>query len=317
MQHSGNAKPLLITEYGSLSGGLQEKDYWLRVSILSSFLMRFLARPDEIQLAVPFLLGYMHWEPGSGSALIHKSPTGEFYYTRNIFFIQLWEDVGGEYVFVNSPDPKVHVQAWAENARLWVAVNNHSGNRLSMFPHAFLTEDSSRALKSVHVRHPAYQEGEFKFIQKRLGPEEAYLLPVSDTLLFCFEFEQEPVARCHLLKQSFYADRIGHRLENGQQAAFHIRLSDDIPLAELECVVIRLGLLDGMGRGIAPELSFNGRTLAMPFALPTAVSFEHLRIEASPGQVLQDNVLQVRVPEEGDPIGISHVALELYYRHEQ
>jgi hypothetical protein len=313
MQATGNRKPILITEYGALKGGTTQQDYWLRVSILSGMMMRFLERPDEIELAVPFLLGYMHWEPDSGVALIHKDREGRFFLTPNRHFLDLWEGLGGHYLAVQSPDPKVKVLAWNEKDTIWIAINNHSGNRLSLVPEEFLQGPAADTLVSVSVRHPTYQEGTFLFINRILADGERYVLPVTDTAVFRLQLKEPPSKLRRLQQAVVYAGTTGMLLEAGQTLTLPMMLPDEIDPRRIVRAELRLGFFDGLGKGVLPRVHWNGEQLAAPFTLPNAVSFEQLPFDLGLERFYKSNTLQIEVPAGVRRMGISHAALKVLY----
>ena len=188
MRSTGNIKPLIISEYGTLLGGLKDSDYWLRVTNHSSFMMEFMSRPHQIELAVPFLLGLMHWEPNSGYALVRKDDTGTLQLTKGRYFMDLWEGFGGQMLEVAIDGPeRVKALACADGKNLYLAINNLSEFKLSVEPELLFPEGLK--IENLNYRTATYKEGSFEFIESPLKSGALVDCAIGETVVIIAEMD--------------------------------------------------------------------------------------------------------------------------------
>jgi agarase len=257
MRATDNVKPLLITEYGTLQGGVREIDYWLRVCNYSSFMMQFMERPADFELTVPFLLGYMHWEPASGHALLHKDANGAYQLTKNAYFLDLWEGVGGEYLHLDAIHPKVHALAWKKGTTLYLAVNNQSGADLNFQPQLQVPEGIQ--IDSIQYRHPTYRDGQFRFLRGSCLLGQNMKLPNAETMILEIRTDQEVKTKERIEARVFYADQT--LIFPGSDISLAIALTD-FDAKQLHSAKLRLGIQNADGptgelRGQLNEFSFS------------------------------------------------------------
>ena len=242
MHNSGNLKPLLITEYGTLIGGTREIDYWLRVSNYSSFMMQFMERPADFSLTVPFLLGYMHWEPDSGFALVKRNSLGDFELSKNAFFMDLWEDVGGEYLYLDPIHPRVHSLAWKKEQQIFIAVNNQSGSSLKLRPELILPHNNQ--IQSIRYRLPTYQNGRFLLRRDDLEIGESICIGNAETAILIVETETSTATSEQILETAYYGQETVLPLWEPTNVTIETPSQN---IARLQSLTLRLGLEDKNG----------------------------------------------------------------------
>ncbi len=258
MHNSGNIKPLLITEYGTLLGGTREIDYWLRVSNYSSFMMQFMERPADFSLTVPFLLGYMHWEPDSGFALVKRNSLGEFELSKNAYFMDLWEGVGGEYLYLDPIHPRVHSLAWKKGQQIFIAVNNQSGRPLKLRPELILPR--SNRIQSIRYRLPTYQDGRFQLRRDDLELRESLSIGNAETAILIVETETPTATSKQILETAYYGQETVLPLSEPTTVKIETPGQN---ISSLQSLTLRLGLEDKNG----PSGILNGRFNRHPFTI--------------------------------------------------
>ena len=82
--------------------GQAPSDYWLRIRSWNAYTHKFLQRPHQIQLSVPFAFLSVHWDPTSGNAaFIPKNGSGVSGDVKSLeptpvtYFFELWRDFDG------------------------------------------------------------------------------------------------------------------------------------------------------------------------------------------------------------------------------
>jgi agarase len=306
MRNSGNLKPLLITEYGTLLGGTREIDYWLRVSNYSSFMMQFMERPADFSLTVPFLLGYMHWEPDSGFALVKRNALGEFVLSKNAYFMDLWEGVGGEYLCLDPIHPRVHSLAWKKEQQIFIAVNNQSGRSLKLRPELILPRNNH--IQSIRYRLPTYHNGRFQLRRDNLEIGESLSIGNAETAVIIIETEAPTVTSEQILETAYYGQET--ILPLWERATVTIETPSQ-NISRLQSLTLRLGLEDKNG----PSGTLNGRFNKHPFTIDLGANesiqnfFEYVDVKI-PVNHLQD-VNEITLSLKNDATILSHAKLTI------
>ncbi len=306
MRNTDNIKPLLVTEYGTLAGGTREIDYWLRVCNYSSFMIQFMQRPADFAMTVPFLLGYMHWEPESGFALVRQNEEGDFELTKNAYFLDLWEGVGGQYLQTNQIHPKAHQLAWKQGNTIYIAVNNQTGGILHLKPELLLSDENE--IVSIQYRHPTYRNGSFQLARGSLEPKEPLTLPNSETAVIEIQTLNPEKTSEKVVRNSYYGDQTVLQLSSNPKLQINIA---NINKKQLKYATLRLGLQDFNG----PEGTLHGTLNRYNFKIDLNEYknienfFEYVDVDV-PIQYLQnDNLLSLKLPHSQTIV--SHAVIRL------
>ncbi len=137
-------KPHAITEYGAIEKGYGD-DYSDIASIqtvrsINHILFNLLEREDKLVNSIPFITGKGTWHITAENnyqpyqAVLWKptnigepTPAG-WEFTPRIHFYELWKDVNGKRVMITSDHPDIQVQAFVDEKKLFVAINNLDEN---------------------------------------------------------------------------------------------------------------------------------------------------------------------------------------------
>ena len=137
----GFVKPHAITEYGatlSTSSTVYGVNIMQRVRSINHMIFQLLDRQDKMEISIPFIVGKATWnitaannyQPYS-AALFEPIPLGVplsqvtgWKYNDAISFYKLWQNVKGERVDIRSDNPDIQVQAFYDNSKLYVVLNN-------------------------------------------------------------------------------------------------------------------------------------------------------------------------------------------------
>lgn len=304
MQNKDNIKPLLITEYGTLAGGTREIDYWLRVSNYSSFMIQFMQRPADFSMTVPFLLGYMHWEPNSGFALVRKNQEGHFELTKNSYFLDLWEGVGGNYIKIENIHPKVHSLGWKNGSKIYIAVNNQSGEKLKITPTFLL--DQANNIKSINYRKASYQNGRFTLQRGSLPENFGLTLPDAETLILIAETSSPVETNCVLAVASYYGDQTVLALSKEQTVKIRTQPCKEEKIISAR---LRIGIRDPSGPSGSLKCSFNNYEFNIHLANSSSVKnfFEFAEVDIPVAYLREENTVRFNALSSGTII--SHTKL--------
>ncbi|WP_345192058.1 T9SS type A sorting domain-containing protein [Algibacter agarivorans] len=137
-------KPHAITEYGAIEQGYGD-DYSDIASIqtvqsINHILFNLLERENRLVNSIPFITGKAEWHITAANnyqpyqAVLFKptnigepTPAG-WEYTPRIHFYELWKDVKGKRIMIKSDNPDIQVQAFVDNTKMFVALNNLDDN---------------------------------------------------------------------------------------------------------------------------------------------------------------------------------------------
>lgn len=138
-------KPHAITEYGAIESGYGD-DYSKIASSqtmvsINNILFNLLEREDKLVSSIPFITGKATWhitaannyQPYTPALWIPTNigeplPATGWEYSPRIHFYELWKDVKGKRVMITSDNPDVQVQAFVDNNKMFVALNNLDDN---------------------------------------------------------------------------------------------------------------------------------------------------------------------------------------------
>jgi len=136
----GTIRPHAITEYGGI-----ERGYGSEYSDIASsqgirsfnhMIFNLLERQNDLLISIPFVTDKSTWHLNAGNnyqpygpVLFRPSNLGEptpesWEYTPRVLFFDLWKEFRGKRVEINSDNPDIQVQAFADKNKLFVALNN-------------------------------------------------------------------------------------------------------------------------------------------------------------------------------------------------
>ncbi|MEM6830930.1 MAG: Ig-like domain-containing protein, partial [Bacteroidota bacterium] len=136
-----NRKPIIISEYGAVSGQWEftphDRRYdWESIKPFSAMLMQFLERPDYIELSMPFTPIKAVWgdtdSNGDGTPeyfyqykmLRDDDQDGVWEWSDYIKWFELWSEVKGTRVDTKSTDPDIQVDAYVDGNTTYLILNN-------------------------------------------------------------------------------------------------------------------------------------------------------------------------------------------------
>lgn len=293
MAATGNRKPLVCSEYGSLDVKRGERGWWMHIKNVNAMLLGFLNRPDELDITVPFLLTFMHWAPDSAEALIHQTPDGEFVKTKNTYWIDLWEGYRGKRIPVSDSDPKVVTHAVLDGNLIRLAVNNRTGRRTELDVSALLPE----GMKILSVRRKAvvFEQGETRYVDDTLTGWNAVPLGVDGTCILEIALDRAPVLTQTVDEVSCYASQTAVKADD--PVLFEITVPD----VQAVQAVVRVGLHreGGFSKPVTIEVNGEPRAVDLSWSAGIPRFLDTIEIPVSPEKIVPLNRVIVQTEEPG------------------
>jgi agarase len=309
-----NVKPILITECGSLQPGRSPSDNWLRLRSYNAYLVKFMQRPNQLDLTVPFVFLQIPWNPTSGDAAFSpiegKGPGGpieDFQPTPIANFFELWRDFDGRRLPIRFDQKWLDVVAVYQDKSISVAITNMGGRRLSVDLSA-LTKQSGAA--SVTQRRMRYQDGQVVYESD---------LPITDPGSIPIDVEETSIVQLHLRQPLAPSKRLDQHRWYAHATA--VKMIDkpssfDVAIdssqlkkgAKLIGATLVVGIHRDGGLDQAPAIAFNGTPLKAntDWAIGMKNLFAPLEIPLSRGLVRSNNKVTIG-PVEGLTITSVHL----------
>ncbi|WNJ20429.1 T9SS type A sorting domain-containing protein [Pontibacter sp. G13] len=134
----GVVKPIAVTEFGRL---VESQPGWVAGGSVSNYepvensqavrsqnhmVMSFMDRAENLLVAIPFSVGKTNPfdDKFSRASLWVEQADGSYLLTQRRFFYEIWKDVQGERVYINSSNIDVQSQAFVDGNKLYVVLNN-------------------------------------------------------------------------------------------------------------------------------------------------------------------------------------------------
>ncbi|OHX66608.1 carbohydrate-binding protein [Flammeovirga pacifica] len=144
----GKVKPHAITEYGAIASGYGNNytdiESIQTVRGINHMLFNLMDRENNIDISIPFITDKSTWHLTAannyqpyGAALLIPTNIGESYvagwkYSPKIHFYELWKNVSGKRIQINTSNPDIQVQGFANGNMLYIALNNLDDNTQSI-----------------------------------------------------------------------------------------------------------------------------------------------------------------------------------------
>lgn len=297
MHETDNIKPMLITECGSLQPGRGPSDYWLRIRSYSAYMHKFMQRPDQIELAVPFAFMSIPWNPGSGDAAFipregksNYCPLEDCDPTPLHHLFDLWRDFDGRRLRVDFDRNWLDVTALHRGARLQVAITNMGGKRVLINVGAVAGDLTP---VSVSQRRLYYRDGEVRY-EDAVTHANASAIPVDveETTIVTFELPRPLQISGKTQRQAFYAKGTAISSHADGDLEFTVKMDkpDEVTSATLVVGVHRDG---GLDQPLSGTINGGRFVVDATWAREFNNLFAPIRIRISPEQLQPSNTVKI------------------------
>ncbi|MEM9943924.1 MAG: beta-agarase [Planctomycetota bacterium] len=310
MYGSDNVKPVLITECGSLQPGRGPSDYWLRIRSFSAYMHKFLQRPHEIDLCVPFAFLNVPWSPRDGNAAFipkkgkpNNGPIEGYDQTPVTHFFDLWREFDGRRLSVTHNRQWLDVTAVHQDSQIFVAMTNMSGQRLNVD----LSGISNDNLRTMFQRRLYYRDGKIHF-QDRIDLDELsdIEIEVEETTLVIIDLKNRLEIKNVIDRSFVYASETAVKADRSTEFEILIDSKTNIDSAELIIGVQKNG---GLQSPLTGSLNSNRFQIVAEWAQDFQNLFAPLTVEIAPSQLKDKNVIRLD-PMPGLTITSVHLQLD-------
>ena len=301
MHGTDNVRPILITECGSLQPGTGPSDYWLRMRSYSAYTHKFLQRPHEIDLSVPFAFLSVHWNPTSGNAAFvpdeghgTQVPIDQLNATPVAHFFDLWSDFDGRRLPVNFSRRWLDVTALHNGDQVHVALTNMGGQSLNVDLSSLARPTQ---IESINQKRLYYRDGEVHFEPKNeLANLSSVPVDVEETTIVTVTL-RSPLSVGKPLRRDFcYASETAVKANDLPKDGFEIIVPSAIPMSgKIEKVRLVIGVHRDGGLKKALKLNFNGKeaSTAQKWASDVKNLFEPVVVNIPASMIRERNFLKV------------------------
>jgi agarase len=315
MHGTNNVKPILITECGSLQPGRGPSDYWLRLRSWNAYTHKFLQRPHEIDMSVPFAFLGLSWNPTSGNAAFipyegkkTNVPVDELKSTPVAYFFELWRDFDGRRLPVKFHRPWLDATALLDGDRIHVALTNMGGQSLNV---ELTGVAGNHQIKSIAQKRLYYRGGEVHFEpDNKLNDLSNVEVDVEETTIVTIRLFKALQPRMKLRRSYVYASETAVKSKDLPEDGLQIVRADIDAMRGNDVgarVVVGVHRDGGLEKPL--KLSFNGQPLTtdqewtretknlfapIVFDLPhPVVKHNSIRIEAQDGLTITSVHLEI------------------------
>lgn len=261
----GVVKPYAITEYGRLvpdQPNYQTKGNYVplvnaqAVRSQLHFVMNFIERGDQLLLSVPFTVGKQGpTSTYSKSSLWVKQTDGSYELSQRKYFFEVWKDVKGDRVCINSTNIDVQSLAFVDGKQLFVVLNNLNPST----QHVDLNLLDLDGLRNVELKRLTIYENKLP----ELSVEKQDYLPQSidlrygETVVLTCNFAAPVKFSNQVYCKKYYADTYLQPIKSKKTVIFSIQ---NVETKNAEAT-LRLGVGRDHGLSLKPEIKINGKRI--------------------------------------------------------
>ena len=330
----GQPKPMLISEYGAQVHSMLNQPWsperdWQLLTATNSMLMSFLERPHLIEMVIPFITVKAEWGrtdvPYNWRLMRQKKEavgeTGEqWVYTDLIKFYQLWADVNGQRVESHSNDLDILTDAYVDNNKVYLILNNLEFDEQVLSTSVFGIEDLN--IESVVIKHLLHQQGMPALTTTNANSiPEQITLGGEATMIIEATFSENVNINKLYQEQKYYADKSAVSITANQINRFNINNIDNQSSGS---AMLRLSLARNHNLDLQPEITVNGHAVAVPSDYRGYDQYHQgngrdnfygvIEIPVSHQFLTANNIVNVTFDESGGVI--ASVALQ-YFSHDE
>lgn len=274
----GKVKPFMVSEFGASVHDYDKLAWspyrdWLRIASTNSMWLQFMERANIINKVVPFIMNKAEWAYSGTVASAHSSRlmrkkdeptsyTGQWVYSELVKLYQLWSDVKGQRVDVNSDNLDIMADAYVDKNTAYVIVNN-----LDFVPHMLNLNilGINQIPTTIKIKHlylqggkggiPVLDESNVSSINSDLeiGAEATYII--------AYTFPENIEINKLSEENKYYSDIYFQPIATNNPMTFHI---NNVKKGTYGEAVLRIGLGRAFGKSLKPTVKVNGTVVDVP-----------------------------------------------------
>ena len=314
-QRWGFIKPHAITEYG----GIEVSEFSLirnMQSIRSQNAMIFglLDREDRLEISIPFTTDNAKWHINKANNYlpykavlwraenmgVPKNQITGWVYTNRIQFYELWKGVKGKRVFVSTSNPDIQVQAFLDEKKLFVALNNLDDNaqQVALDLSSIKSNISDLLVKSLTI----YKEDFPRYYEKTVSSiPEVFSIDPAETIVLEFNLKNSITFKNQIKSKRYYSSNYLVPIEADNELVFEF---NDVALG---VGFAKLSMSIGRGHDLSktPEVFINGSKVEVPLnwkgydQANRKKFFGAIEIPVPIELIKQNNFVRVTFPDTG------------------
>lgn len=233
-------------------------DFLMVNSCISNTLV-FMNRPHQIYKVIPFiLLESTGWDPKyHASILVANNYTDKtnWFESAQIHFFEYFKDVKGRRVLSQCSIPDVQQQAYVDNNKLILLLNNLSDSVISLNLNYPVSN-----IDSIRIRR-LYRNADFTpvFSETKIQDGSKIILSAKESVVLFINYNRTIDETKRIEEKTFFADKYMRQFLSDE--IFKI---NNIDVTEVEYVNLRIGLGRGIGTNKDINLWFNGTKMNVP-----------------------------------------------------
>lgn len=259
---TGKVKPYAITEYGRLvpdQPDFQTKGNYnplvnsQAVRSQLHLVMNFIERGDNMLLSVPFTVGKQKPKTMySKSSLWVEQTDGTYELSQRKYFFEVWKDIKGDRVRINSSNIDVQTQAFVNGKQLFVVLNNLN----PATQHIDLNLIDNKELGSIELKRLNIYTDKLPelSVEKLKVAPKSMDLKTGETVVITYNFKSQIKFNNEIYSKKYYAESYLQPIKSNQPATFTIKNVE----VKNSTATLRLGLGRDHGLSLSPNVTVNG-----------------------------------------------------------
>jgi hypothetical protein len=276
-QKWGAIKPHVISEFG----GIAESTYSDINNVQSirsqnAMLFGLLERQDVTELTIPFTTGKSTWHITEANnylpykaVLFKPVPFGvpldqvtSWEYTDRIYFYELWKNVSGDRIELNSTHPDIQIQGFRDENKLFLALNNLDDFDRSVSLQLQLVTGAT--LNDVRIKSLIInpnEEAQFTDQTTTILPE-SYYLKANETVVLEYTYNTDFSYTNALISKRHYSNE-----STVQQITANSSMTytfSNVPASSIASATLRMSIGRTHDKSKSPTVLINGQALSVP-----------------------------------------------------
>ena len=312
----GKSKPFLISEYGSQLNDWYDEPWsayrdWLCIKAINSMMMQFMQRPDQMLKAIPFITAKAEWgfnytqtnQPYFWRLLRHENEpaeqTGDWIWTDQIKFYQLWSGVRGERRRITSNNQNLLVDCYVDGNVGWIIVNNLVPNREELEVSGLSRENTEKLI----FKHLYLNDNAPRLDYLPVSTDQnKFTIGAESTVILEFHLKEPIAPKVNLKRERHYSDKVVQPIKANETITFSFK---NLPTEGLREAKLRLAVDRPHGTSLKPLIEVNGVKVSHVPSLKGPSQKERLsvtgviEIPCDPATLSTDTDIKVTFSNEG------------------
>lgn len=276
-QKWGAIKPHVISEFG----GIAESTYSDINNVQSirsqnAMLFGLLERQDVTELTIPFTTGKSTWHITEANnykpykaVLFKPVPFGvpldqvtRWEYTDRIYFYELWKNVSGDRIELNSTHPDIQIQGFRDENKLFLALNNLDDFDRSVSLQ--LQSVTGATLNDVRIKSLIINPNEAAQFtdQTTLVLPESYNLKANETVVLEYTYSTDFNYENALISKRHYNNESTVQPITANSSITYT--FSNVPASSIASATLRMSIGRKHDKSKSPTVVVNGQTLSVP-----------------------------------------------------